>query len=276
MKTLRSLFTTKISKVLKEKSGPPNLAALRENGPDLIKNNGKKSVYRSIFSFDGLYTDPRVIHNHDFMQDQKYIDAFSAGYKALAHDHSMFWRLHTALFFANRALKLEGDFVECGVWKGFLSRAIMNYIDWNNIDKNFYLFDSFEGLSESYLTTEELKNKEKLAHLASHYNDCYEDAKNTFKNFQNVHLIKGYIPETLEKTNIEKVCYLSLDMNCAMPELAAAEYFWDRMSPSAAIILDDYGFVSYEEQKRVFKDFAKRKKTEILHMPTGQGIILKP
>lgn len=65
-------------------------------------------------------------------------------------------------------------------------------------------------------------------------------------------------------------------MNCAAPEIAAAEYFWDRMSPSAVMLLDDYGFVSYEEQKNAFDEFARKKAVEILALPTGQGVIIKP
>jgi hypothetical protein len=75
---------------------------------------------------------------------------------------------------------------------------------------------------------------------------------------------------------IDKVAFISIDMNCVLPEVAAAEHFWDRMAPGAVMLLDDYGFVSYEEQKRGFDKFAADKGVEILALPTGQGIIIKP
>ena len=50
-----------------------------EIGGDVLEIEGKKSIYRPVFSFDGLYTDPKVIHNHDFMKDQRYLEAFLAG-----------------------------------------------------------------------------------------------------------------------------------------------------------------------------------------------------
>ena len=31
-------------------------------------------------------------------------------------------------------------------------------------------------------------------------------------------------------------------MNCAAPELAAAEFFWDRLTTGAVVVLDDYGW----------------------------------
>jgi hypothetical protein len=89
-------------------------------------------------------------------------------------------------------------------------------------------------------------------------------------------IIKGTVPETLPECTAEKICYLSIDMNCAGPEIAAANYFWDKLVAGAVIVLDDYGFMGHEEQQKAFDAFAKEKKVQILQLPTGQGIIFKP
>jgi len=53
------------------------------------------------------------------------------------------WRVHIVTWAAKQAIKLEGDFVECGVWWGFLSRAICEYVGFNEYkEKKFYLFDT--------------------------------------------------------------------------------------------------------------------------------------
>ena len=44
----------------------------------------------------------------------------------------------------------------------------------------------------------------------------------------------------------------------------------------AAIVLDDYGWFKHIEQKRAFDDFASRRGVQVLSLPTGQGLILKP
>jgi hypothetical protein len=41
------------------------------------------------------------------------------------------------------------------------------------------------------------------------------------------------------------------------------------------ILLDDYAYAGYEEQNRAFRLFAIQIGTEILTLPTGQGLILK-
>lgn len=84
----------------------------------------------------------------------------------------------------------------------------------------------------------------------------------------------GY--DMLPEVKAEKVCYLSLDMNCAGPEMAAAEFFWGKMSGGAVMVLDDYGFSNFIRQKRAFDAFARAKGVEVLSLPTGQGLIFKP
>ncbi len=84
------------------------------------------------------------------------------------------------------------------------------------------------------------------------------------------------IPDTLPQVKAEKVCYLLIDMNCAAPEIAAAEYFWDKLVSGAAIILDDYGWDGHIVQKQAMDEFARRKGVSVLQLPTAQGLILKP
>jgi len=232
-------------------------------------------LYTPVFNYDGLMTDPRVIHNHDFMRDPRYVRSYRLGEAALGHDHKMFWRLHVALWCASQAAKLPGDFVECGVWRGFLSTAIIEYVNWADLGKTFYLFDTYKGLDERYLTDVERANTQKLEHFNKFYVDCYDFVKGHFAQYPRVEVIRGAVPDTLTQVQIDKVSFLSIDMNCAPPEIAAANYFWDKLVPGALVLLDDYGFVSYEEQKIAFDRFAKEKGIEILALPSGQGLIIK-
>ena len=48
----------------------------------------------------------------------------------------------------------------------------------------------------------------------------------SFKEFSNVIVVQGIVPEVLSKLNIRKVAYLHLDMNCVYPEIEAFKYFW--------------------------------------------------
>lgn len=232
-----------------------------------IVNVSKRRTYNQ----DSLLT----VHNHDFMDDPAFLDAYARGIKAYEYDPQMPWRVHVALWAATYAKLLDGDFVECGVNKGFISSAIMQYCDWNALRKRFFLFDTFCGLDEKYVSESE-KEKGRMAFSRSNYSECYETVKSNFAEFKDVYLVRGSIPETLGMVDIPKVCYLSIDMNCAQPEIAAANYFWEQMASGAIALLDDYAYVTYEDQKKAFDKFAVEKGIKILSLPTGQGLYIKP
>ena len=185
------------------------------------------------------------------------------------------WRVHVLLWAAEHAAKLEGDFVECGVNTGIYSLAVCEYLNFNQLAKSFYLFDTFEGLPLEQVTQAE-KELGRLEESARYYSDCYDIARRNFAPFPKAQLIRGKVPTTLGRVNIKNVCYLSIDMNLVEPEIAAIEYFWDRLSPGAPVILDDYGWTSYAPQKAAMDHFADTKEVSILNLPTGQGLILKP
>ena len=79
-------------------------------------------------------------------------------------------------------------------------------------------------------------------------------------------------PYEIVKAKMHTETMLRYNPSGRMPALADGDLV---ITDSAAIVLDDYGFVSSEEQKRAFDDFARRKGTQVLALPTGQGIILK-
>lgn len=64
--------------------------------------------------------------------------------------------MYTGLRAAATASKLPGDFVDCGVNRGFLSSAIMQFLDWDRLGKQFYVLDAFKGIDQRYVSSEEL------------------------------------------------------------------------------------------------------------------------
>ena len=74
----------------------------------------------------------------------------------------------------------------------------------------------------------------------------------------------------MNDVEIEKVSFISIDMNCVGPEIAA-NFFWPKMVAGAFMLLDDYGFVRYEEQKSGFDAFAAERGTSVLALPSGRG-----
>ncbi len=136
------------------------------------------------------------------------------------------------------------------------------------------MLDTFEGMPEVLVKEEEKKAGVK-DYLGDHYKNVYNQVVETFRPF-NVKIIRGIVPDTLEQCDAEKIAYLSIDMNSAVPEIAAADFFWDKLVKGAVMILDDYGFPMHIFQKKAFDEFALKKGVQILSLPTGQGIVFKP
>lgn len=221
------------------------------------------------YNQDGLATQ----HNCDFITDQRFQDAYQAG-KATGSwgQNDVHWRTYVGCWAANQAVSLVGDFVECGVNRGGMAMTVMRYINFKSLDRKFYLLDTFCGLSAKYIAPEERR----LGINPGGYEECFEFVKETFQGFPNVEIIRGTIPDTLPMVKTDKVAYLHIDMNCVKPEIAAAEYFWDKLVSGAVIILDDYGWSKHIVQKRAFDQFAQKHGTLVLPLPTGQGLIFKP
>jgi SAM-dependent methyltransferase len=222
----------------------------------------------------------RSVHNHEFMDDPRFQRAYARGVQAAGEDYHWHWRVHVGLWAAATASTLEGDFVECGVNRGFLSSAIMDYLDWDIRGKHFYLLDTFAGIDERYLSDQDKmggameKNQAQLD--SGFYVRGVESVRRNFAQWRNVSIIEGAVPETLSQVGSKKVAFLSLDMNCSTPEVAALEFFWDRLVPGALILMDDYAYHGYRSQFVAMNALARRKGAEVLSLPTGQGLMVKP
>ncbi len=229
----------------------------------------------AVYDQDGL----RTIHNHDFIRQPSFCKAYERGCQA-ADDYRWHWRVYIGLWAAFSASKLDGDFVECGVNRGFMSSAIMESLDWDSLNKTFYLLDTFEGLEERYVSDEDRecgaiwKNERLLED--GFYVRGVDSVKANFSQWKNIRIIPGPVPETLNGVETKKVAYLHLDMNCSPPEVAALNFFWDRLLPGAFVIFDDYAYHGYESQKNALDAVAKERNVMIAGLPTGQGLLIKP
>jgi len=184
------------------------------------------------------------------------------------------WRAHVCCWAAKNAILIEGDFVECGVHTGLLSLTISHFLDFAKLDRKFWLLDTFNGIPVERVSDEDKSHAEELN--AAVFFDCYDLARRNFKPFPNAKLVRGILPDSLAEAQIDKIAYLSIDLNNAAAEMATIELLWSKLSPGAIVILDDYAFTGFESQYRAWNDFAGSQNVMILTVPTGQGILIKP
>lgn len=224
---------------------------------------------------DGL----RSVHNHDFMIDHAYLSAYRRGVQAAGSDYKWYWRVHIGLWAATTASKLSGDYVECGVNRGFLSSAIMQQLSWDSTGRIFYLLDTFQGIDLKYLNENEIEGgvsvRNSLDLKSGFYTNNLKEVEHNFAEWANIKIIQGSIPDTLIQISAEKVAFLHIDLNCAEPEVAALEYLWDKMVCGGIVLLDDYAYFGFQSQKVAMDNWALKHNVAIASLPTGQGLIVK-
>ena len=246
--------------------------------PKFIRNIiyaiGKTKFFydRITYGMNGLYTR----HNSDFMNGERFKSSFQQACEITGIDFPSQWKVHVNCWAIKRALnESKGDLVECGVWQGTTSLAGMMYSGFieDNQGKKFYLVDSWDGVDMSNLLEGESVDYAKKK--KDRYSGQFSEVEARFGNIKGVNLVKGFVPEVLTEVNPTSVSYIHLDMNSAYPEVEALKYFWDKLDCGAVIILDDYGYTGHSVQKTELDKLVFERGSEILTLPTGQGLIVK-
>ncbi len=220
--------------------------------------------------FAGVYAGDNAIlfdRSLGFLEDQRFMQAFDSNVQS-DQDRSLILRLNTLIWAAQQVLPIEGDFVECGVYKGFSSAVIADYLEFGKLDKTLYLYDTFEGIPEKY--DSENRNAPEYAAPGIH-----EGVVERFSKFGNVRIVKGIVPDTFSDVAPDKVALLHLDLNSSTAEIAALEVLFDRVSPGGVIVFDDYGWAAYGAQRIAEDKFMAERGYRILEIPTGQGLLIK-
>jgi O-methyltransferase len=151
---------------------------------------------------------------------------------------------------------VEGDFVECGVWRGgnaLIAAAIFRLY---GIKKSVYLFDTFGGMTaptdkDRFASDSSLAYKTFEINKKETHNDwCFasiEDVKENFNKFgllsENIKFIKGDVCETLDiKKNIpDQICVLRLDTDWYESTRKELEVLYPKVCIGGSLIIDDYG-----------------------------------
>jgi hypothetical protein len=238
--------------------------------------------HRSIFWGDRMLT---IDKSAGFLAEPAFQAAFARIHGAHQYDQyaspsTIAWRLHTLIWAARGALALpDGDFVECGVFKGDMAWMVGEVAGLARSGRHFHLYDSFEGFDPAQTTQDDFPD---LPGFLDYANAIYgaeglwEGVEARFHDLPHYHLHKGYLPGTLDRDGFpDRIAYLHLDLNVAPAEIACLERLFDRVVPGGMIIFDDYGWKVYHRQKSAEDAFFAERGYHILELPTGQGLVVK-
>jgi O-methyltransferase len=219
----------------------------------------------------GFFDDPRFAAAYQTIRGSHQYDQY-------ASPQTVAWRLHTLVWAAQNALEIDGDFVECGVFKGDFSWVVSQLTDFARQDRTFYLYDTFAGFAPAYSSSEDFPDGPGFLDFAHEiYKDpaIYEEVLRKFRDYPNVRIIRGAVPDSLVDTAPARIAFLHIDLNSPAAEIGALETLFDRVAPGAAIVFDDYGWYQFRRQKEAEDAFMAARGYRILELPTGQGLVIK-
>lgn len=152
--------------------------------------------------------------------------------------------------------EIEGDFVECGVWRGGNSIAMKFLIEQYKSSKKVFLFDTFGGMTKP--TNDDTRITDNTDAFEK-YNDLNKDTHNewcfspleevqenfikTGLNLENLVFVKGPVESTLnENKNLpKKISLLRLDTDWYESTKIGVEKLFPLISKNGILLLDDYG-----------------------------------
>jgi O-methyltransferase len=150
---------------------------------------------------------------------------------------------------------IEGDYVECGVWRGGSSMmAALTLMDLGETDRSMYLYDTFEGMpaptADDFSTVSgERAPQIWAAHERGTHNEwCYAPLDDVESNMratgypaEQVLLVKGLVEETIPAVLPEKIALLRLDTDWYESTRHELEHLYPLLAVGGVLIIDDYG-----------------------------------
>jgi len=173
--------------------------------------------------------------------------------------------------FTQHCSNLDGEFAECGVYKGgtacLIADTLMKY---SEKKKELHLFDTFSGMPKT-------ANKDDSHHVEGDYKDItLNDVKEYLRKFDSVIFHPGVIPETFEGLDGKKFSFVNIDVDIYQSVKDCCNFFYDRLIKGGIIIFDDYGFRGYENAaKKAVDEFFSDKQEKPVVFRTGQCFVIK-
>ena len=151
--------------------------------------------------------------------------------------------------------KIEGDFVECGVWKGGSAMVIAyTLLKMKETHRKIYLYDTFEGMSKPSNEDVRLYDREPaITKWEKEKRDGYNEwtfapLNDVKKNLassgypeKNLVFVKGKVEESIPKNTPSRIALLRLDTDWYESTHHELVHLFPLSTKHGTLIIDDYG-----------------------------------
>ena len=212
----------------------------------------------------------------DLERDKKFMRFFEIAKPYTFTQMPTQYTLYSAIRYLVKS-KVEGDIVECGVWRGgSMMMAALTLKDLKDVRRKIHLFDTFDGSWDEPSKSDRLiyeakghfpKVKNKRIQFAGEFSKGLDQARvlkclaltgYPKKNFKT---IPGLVQRTLPKYAPTKIALLRLDTDFFDSTYHELETLYPKLQQGGVLIVDDYG--KYNGATKAVDHYFKKNKLNV-------------
>jgi len=150
---------------------------------------------------------------------------------------------------------IPGAYVECGVWRGGSMHAVARTLHRLGVDdRELYLFDTYEGMTEPTERDVKIGGKTAAEMLASAEKtgdgvwaiaslpEVQAGVKRLPYPFERFHFAVGMVEDTVPDQAPDQIAMLRLDTDWYESTRHELQQLYPRLAPGGVLIVDDYGW----------------------------------
>ena len=220
------------------------------------------------------YTD-RYLHRPDITKDKDFQNLYkkdrSKKSKYTLTTVERCYSLYKAIQYITKG-DIQGDIVECGVWRGGSAMlAALTLIQNNQIHRKIYLYDTYEGMPEPTDKDIDLHGvpyrllwKKEKELLTVSLDEVKNNMLSTGYPKENIIFVKGMVEKTIPRTLPNQIALLRLDTDLYESTYHELIHLYPKVITQGVVIIDDYGHFQ-GSQEATDKYFSQESRQVLFH-----------
>lgn len=176
-------------------------------------------------------------------------------------------RCYVLYCLAKQAIRLPGEYWECGVYKGGTASMLAEILFRQN-RRPLRLFDTFSGMPATDPSYD--------LHSAGDFGDTsLEAVRLNVGHDEIVSYHQGLIPDTFNGLEDSAICFAHVDVDIHRSVLDCCAFIYPRLVRGGFMVFDDYGFDTCPGAKAAVDQFFQGTGIVPLVLATGQALVFK-
>ena len=220
------------------------------------------------------YPDSDIFHHHvlpvatlsPWLNDQEFMEIHQ---KIKSNTLVDIYRCHELWTLAKQAMKIEGDILEVGVWRGGTG-AILAMAVKSSPEMKVFLADTFEGVVK-------VGDQDTLYRGGEHADTSVDIVAALLDDMSidNARILKGIFPDVHRGEIPGKIAMLHCDVDVYLSSKDIVAWCLPRLSVGSILVFDDYGFFGCEGVTKFCDEFRENKDFCFVHNLNGHAIFIK-